>query len=63
MQRKAAHKLLFEHLRPVANPDEIAAIEVRVELHLQRSPDEQESGAEALFGDLARFTAETLRAS
>jgi len=63
MQRKAAHKLLFEHLRPVANPDEIAAIEVRVERHLQRSPDEQESGAEALFSDLARFTAETLRAS
>ncbi|GMQ88494.1 MAG: acyl-CoA dehydrogenase family protein [Gammaproteobacteria bacterium] len=63
MQRKAAHKLLFEHLRPAADPDEIAAIEVQVERHLQLLPDEQEAGAATLFSDLARFTAETLRAS
>ena len=60
MQRKAAHKALFEHLRPAADPEALAAIEMQVERHLRLPLDEQESRAEKLFSDLARFTAETL---
>lgn len=61
MQRKYAHKLLFEQLRPVADQNALADIEARVAQHLQRPADDQEAGAEILFGDLARFTAETFR--
>jgi len=63
MQRKAAHKSLFEVLRPAADPDAIADIEAQVEHHLQRPPDEQEAEAATLFSNLAYFTAETLLAS
>jgi len=63
MQRKAAHRLLFEHLRPAADPRAMADLEARVEQYLLRQPEAQEAGAAGLFGDLARFTAETLRES
>lgn len=61
MQRKSAHELLFEQLRPLAEQSALADMEVRVARHLQCPPDDQEAGAEAMFSDLARFTAETLR--
>jgi len=60
MQRKAAHQALFAHLRPAADPAALADIERQVERHLQLPLNDQESGAERLFGNLARFTAETL---
>ena len=59
MQRKAAHKNLFEALRPGADPHGLAEFEARVERHLGLAEDEQEAGAEKMFHDLARFTAET----
>ncbi len=60
MQRKAAHKSLFESLRPTADPHAIAKIEAQIERHLHLDEDEQEARAEKLFHDLAYFTAETL---
>ncbi len=60
MQRKAAHKSLFEVLRPSADRHALADIEARIERHLELAEDEQETRAEELFHDLARFTAETL---
>ncbi len=59
MQRKAAHKGLFEALRPTADPHALAEIEARIERHLELAEDEQEARAEKLFHDLARFSAET----
>lgn len=56
MEHKRAHELLFEHLGEVSG--EIAQ---RVERHLSLDNEEQEAGAERLFGDLARFTADALR--
>jgi len=61
MQRKAAHHHLFELLRASADPQELAAFEARIGQHLRQPADEQEAGAENLFHDLARFTAEVLR--
>jgi len=60
MQRKAAHKDLFELLRPAADSHTLAEIETHVEQHLGLAQDEQEARAEKLFSDLARFSAETL---
>ncbi len=60
MQRKAAHKSLFEMFRPTADAQALADIGARVEQHLGLAEDEQEAGAEKLFYDLACFTAETL---
>ncbi len=60
MQRKAAHKSLFELLRPAADSHTLAEIETRIEQHLGLAEDEQEARAEKLFSDLARFSAETL---
>ncbi len=59
MQRKAAHKSLFEVLRPTADPRELAEFEARVERHLGLAEDEQEARAEKLFHDLAGYAAET----
>ncbi len=58
MQRKAAHKSLFEVLRPTADSRSLAEIEARVERHLGLAEDEQEARAEKLFHDLAGYTAE-----
>lgn len=63
MQRKGAHKRLFERLRPVADQQALKDMEARVTRHLQQPQEEQEAGVETLFGDLARFTAETLRSA
>jgi len=59
MQRKAAHKGLFEALRTTADPRTLAELEARVERHLGLPEDEQEARAEILFHDLARYAAET----
>jgi len=59
MQRKTAHKSLFEALRPTADPRTLAEFETRVERYLGLPQDEQEAGAEKLFRDLARYAAET----
>jgi len=60
MERKQAHRMLFERLAPGANREEMQEIESRVERHLALATEEKEAGAEGLFRRLASFTAETL---
>ena len=62
MERKQAHRLLFEHLEPFADPKDLAEMSARVEGHLALPQAEKEARAEEVFPDLARFTAHTLRA-
>ncbi len=54
MERKGAHRLLFEQF-----PDD--ALRRRVEAHLALPPDEREAGAEEIFRGLAVFTARAAR--
>jgi len=62
MERKGAHRLLFEHLKPFADANELAGMASRVERHLNLSTQEREAGGEGVFRDLARFAAHTLSA-
>lgn len=61
MERKSAHKTLFERLA-AADPAELEAMRRRVEAHLALPQDQREAGAEEMFRDLAVFTARTVRA-
>jgi alkylation response protein AidB-like acyl-CoA dehydrogenase len=60
MQRKAAHRLLFQHLAPMANAQALNEIGSRAENFFALPVAEREANAEKLFRELARFTAETL---
>jgi hypothetical protein len=60
MERKRAHELLFAHLAPHADQDELRNISSRVNQHLQLSVEEKEAGIESIFRDLATFAARTL---
>jgi acyl-CoA dehydrogenase len=60
MERKHAHRLLFESLTGTATASALQRIEARIEQHLALPRDEKEAGAEALFSELARFTANAL---
>ncbi len=62
MERKGAHRMLFQYLAPYAQPQTWAAMQSRVEEYLALPQDEKEAGAEDLFRELASFTAHTLRA-
>ncbi len=62
MERKGAHRLLFEHMKPLADPKELAEMDSRVEEHLALPQEEKEARAEEIFPDLARFTAHALLA-
>lgn len=55
MERKGAHRLLLDELRPLAGADETEAWRARLERFLALPADERESGIEAVFADLARF--------
>lgn len=61
MERKGAHRLLFEHLKPMADSTALSQMAACVEKYLELSAEEKEAQIEALFRDLASFTAETLR--
>ena len=61
MERKGAHRMLFQYLAPYAQPQAWAAMQSRVEEYLALPQDEKEAGAEDLFRELASFTAHTLR--
>jgi acyl-CoA dehydrogenase len=63
MERKHAHRLLFQCLAASAEPVALREMEARVEQHLSLPKEEKEAGAEALFADLAVFTAEALCAA
>jgi acyl-CoA dehydrogenase len=57
MERKRAHQMLFDHLAPHADRDELQNISSRIEQHLQLPTEEKEAGIEDVFRDLATFTA------
>jgi alkylation response protein AidB-like acyl-CoA dehydrogenase len=60
MQRKSAHKLLFQHLAGRAPEPQLRDMEARVERQLGLPAIEKEATLEKLFTDLAIFTAEAL---
>jgi hypothetical protein len=60
MERKRAHRLLFERLAVTARPRNFEEMEARVEHHLGLSAEEKETRAEALFSSLAAFAADAL---
>jgi acyl-CoA dehydrogenase len=61
MERKGAHRLLFEHLKPMADSAALSQMATRVEKYLELSAEEKEAQIEGLFRDLASFTARVLR--
>ncbi len=60
MQRKGAHRLLFQHLAPMADSQRLQEMTRQVEKHLVLSATEKEAQAEELFRELAGFTASAL---
>jgi alkylation response protein AidB-like acyl-CoA dehydrogenase len=63
MERKQAHKLLFEQLAKIAAAREVQELESEVQRHLKLPAEEKEAQAEALFRRLAVFTAAKLVAT
>ena len=60
MERKRAHKLLFQRLAETATSEELQGVESEVEQHLKLPSEKREALAEPLFRGLAIFTTETL---
>ncbi len=60
MEHKRAHRFLFEHLAPRADPQVLGAMASRVEEHLGLPQEQKEAEAEDLFWNLAKFTAGSL---
>ena len=60
MERKRAHRALFDRLAPLAPAQDLQQMESRLERHFRLSPDEREAQAESLFHSLAAFTASAL---
>lgn len=61
MERKGAHRLLFQQLEPFALSQESEELALQVEDHLRLDVEEKEAQAETLFRKLALFTAKTLQ--
>lgn len=60
MERKQAHRLLLQSLAATLPASALKGMEARIEQHLALPREEKEAGAEALFSQLATFTAEAL---
>lgn len=60
MERKGAHRLLFEEVRSTAHPRALEEMRQWVDYLLALPPEAREAQAEPLFRDLARFTADAL---
>ena len=60
MERKRAHHLLLQLLSANVADSSLQDMEARIERHLALPRSEKEAGAEALFADLATFTADAL---
>ena len=60
MERKRAHKLLFQRLAEIAPSKELQDVQSEVEEHLKLPSEEREALAEPIVRKLAIFTAETL---
>jgi alkylation response protein AidB-like acyl-CoA dehydrogenase len=61
LERKGAHKLLFQHLEPIANTKTLAQVAEQIERHLALPSAEKEAQIEEPFRDLAHFTARALQ--
>lgn len=62
MERKGAHRLLFQRLAASPPAPALREMEARVEKQLSLPAEEKQATAESLFSDLAAFTAEALLA-
>lgn len=60
MERKKAHQTLLQSLSPNVSTVALREMETRIEQQLALPRDEKEKGAEALFAELAAFTAHAL---
>jgi hypothetical protein len=60
MERKRAHKMLFQRLAQFAPSKELHDMESEVEQHLKLPHEQRDALAEPLFRKLAVFTSETL---
>ena len=60
MQRKSAHRLLFQHLAGKASEAQLREMEARVERQLSLPDVNREGTLERLFSDLASLTADAL---
>ncbi|MBK8029466.1 MAG: acyl-CoA dehydrogenase family protein [Chloroflexi bacterium] len=60
MERKGAHKLLFDHLAPY-DEDECEPLQSRVDLFLTLGQEEKETFAEELFRDVAALAGKALK--
>ncbi len=60
MERKHAHRLLFQSLAGAVAASALEQMQAKVEQHLALPREEREGGAEALFNELAAFTADAL---
>jgi acyl-CoA dehydrogenase len=60
MERKQAHKMLFERLADISPGKELQDMESAINQHLRLPADKKEAQAEALFKRLALFTADKL---
>lgn len=60
IERKGAGSLLFEHLKPYADEDELEDMRARIEAHLTLPHAEREANAEDVFRALADFAAQAL---
>jgi acyl-CoA dehydrogenase len=60
MERKRAHKMLFQRLAEISPSKELQDMESEVEQHLKLPTEQKEALAEPLFRRLAAFTADTL---
>jgi alkylation response protein AidB-like acyl-CoA dehydrogenase len=60
MERKHVHHLLFQFVLAGASPSVLQGMEARIERHLALPREEKEAGAEAIFAELAAFTADVL---
>jgi len=58
MERKQAHKILFEQLAGFASVDELRSMEAEVAQHLKLPVENKEAEAETMFRRLAIFAAE-----
>lgn len=62
MERRCAHRLLFEYLSGAATVSDLKEMETLVERHLALPREEKEAEAEVLVAQLAAFTADALLA-
>ncbi|HKD64024.1 MAG TPA: hypothetical protein VKB40_08310 [Candidatus Acidoferrales bacterium] len=60
MERRQAHRLLFQRLAEIAPSEELRNLEPEIEQHLKLPIEKRDAFAEPLFRKLAVLAAETL---